>query len=74
MKILIVDDEQDICEILQYNLENDGFEVVTAYSAEEALELPLQDYSLILLDVMMREMSLGDKVTRLHIDFSPKSF
>ena len=58
MKILIVDDEQDFCEILQYNLENDGFEVVTAYSAEEALELPLQDYSLILLDVMMREMSV----------------
>ena len=53
MKILVVDDEQDICEILQYNLENEGFEVVTAYSAEEALELPLQDYSLILLDVMM---------------------
>ena len=53
MKILVVDDEQDICEILQYNLENEGFEVVTAYSAEEALELPLQEYSLILLDVMM---------------------
>ncbi len=57
MKILIVDDEQDICEILQYNLENEGFEVVTANSAEEALKLPLQDYSLILLDVMMGEMS-----------------
>ena len=57
MKILVVDDEQDICEILQYNLENEGFEVVTAYSAEEALELPLQDYSLILLDVMMGEGS-----------------
>lgn len=40
MKILVVDDEQDICEILQYNLENEGFEVVTANSAEEALELP----------------------------------
>ncbi len=56
MKILVVDDEQDICEILQYNLENEGFEVVTAYSAEEALELPLQDFSLILLDVMMGEL------------------
>ena len=41
MRILIVDDEQDICEILQYNLETDGYEVVTANSAEEALELPL---------------------------------
>ena len=64
MKILVVDDEQDICEILQYNLENEGFEVVTAYSAEEALELPLQDYSLILLDVMMGELS-GFQMTRI---------
>lgn len=57
MKILVVDDEQDICEILQYNLETEGYEVMTATSAEEALELTLQDYSLILLDVMMGEMS-----------------
>ena len=39
-KILVVDDEQDICEILQYNLETEGYEVVTANSAEEALTLP----------------------------------
>ena len=57
MKILVVDDEQDICEILQYNLETEGYEVVTANSAEEALELPLQEYGLILPDVMMDEMS-----------------
>ena len=57
MKILVVDDEQDICEILQYNLETEGYEVVTANSAEVALELPLQEYGLILLDVMMDEMS-----------------
>ena len=57
MKILVVDDEQDICEILQYNLETEGFEVTTANSAEEALQLPLEDYSLVLLDVMMGEMS-----------------
>ena len=57
MKILVVDDEQDICEILQFNLEIEGFEVDTANSAEEALELPLQDYSLILLDVMMGDIS-----------------
>ena len=68
MKILVVDDEQDICEILQYNLENEGFEVVTAYSAEEALELPLQDYSLILLDVMMGEMSGFQMARRLKND------
>ncbi len=57
MKILVVDDELDICEILRYNLETEGYEVVTAHSAEEALTLPLQDYSLILLDVMMGEIS-----------------
>lgn len=68
MKILVVDDEQDICEILQYNLGNEGFEVVTANSAEEALELPLQDYSLILLDVMMGEMSGFQMARRLKND------
>ena len=57
MKILVIDDEQDICEILQYNLETEGFEVMTANSAEEALQLPLHEFSLILLDVMMGEMS-----------------
>ena len=57
IKILVVDDELDICEILQYNLETEGYEVVTANSAEEALELHLQEFALILLDVMMGEMS-----------------
>ena len=37
MKILVVDDELDICEILQYNLETEGYEVDTVNSAEEAL-------------------------------------
>lgn len=59
MKILVVDDEQDLCEILQYNLENEGYEVQTANSAEEALSLnsQLSSFNLILLDVMMGEMS-----------------
>ena len=65
MKILVVDDEQDICEILQYNLEAEGFEVVTANSAEEALRLPLHEMSLILLDVMMGEMSGFQMARRL---------
>lgn len=65
MKILVVDDELDICEILQYNLETEGFEVATTCSAEEALELPLQDYGLILLDVMMGEMSGFQMARRL---------
>ena len=65
MKILVVDDEQDICEILQYNLETEGFEVVTAHSAEEAFQLPLHEFSLILLDVMMGEMSGFQMARRL---------
>src|SRR3712207_9197168 len=67
MKILVVDDEQDICEILQYNLETEGYEVETANSAEEALEKPIHSYSLILLDVMMGEMS-GFKMARIVKD------
>ena len=68
MKILIVDDEVDICEILQYNLENEGYEVDTVNSAEEALELPLQEYGLFLLDVMMGEMSGFQLARRLKAD------
>lgn len=57
-KILVIDDEQDLCEILQFNLQKEGYEVVTAFSAEEALEIMRQDkFSLILLDVMMDGMS-----------------
>ncbi len=55
--ILVVDDEETLCEILRLNLEIEGFDVDVANSAEEALELNLTDYSLILLDVMMGEMS-----------------
>jgi len=65
MRILVVDDEQDICEILQYNLETEGYEVVTVNSAEEALGLPLQEFGLILLDVMMGEMSGFQMARRL---------
>ena len=57
MKILVVDDELDICEILQYNLETEGYEVAAVNSAEEALTLDLTEYALILLDVMMENMS-----------------
>jgi len=63
-RILVVDDEEDLCEILQFNLETEGFEVDTAHSAEEALELDLTRYQLILLDVMMGEIS-GFKMARM---------
>ncbi len=66
MRILVVDDEQDICEILRFNLETEGYEVKTANSAEEALQLPLQDYDMLLLDVMMGEMSGFQLVRQLR--------
>ena len=56
-RILVVDDEESLCEILQFNLESEGYEVTTANSAEEALRLDIKSYDLILLDVMMGEMS-----------------
>ena len=52
-RILIVDDEETLCEVLKLNLENEGYDVDVAYSAEEALALDLKVYSLILLDIMM---------------------
>jgi len=57
IKILVVDNEKDLCEILQFNLESEGYEVDTANSAEEALKKNLHEYDLILLDVMMGGMS-----------------
>lgn len=56
-RILVVDDEQDLCEILKFNLETEGYLVETANSAEEALEKDIASYNLLLLDVMMGGMS-----------------
>lgn len=56
-RILAVDDEEDLCEILKFNLENEGYVVDTANSAEEALKLNISSYDLLLLDVMMGEIS-----------------
>jgi DNA-binding response OmpR family regulator len=56
-KILIVDDEEDLCEIIQFNLEGEGYETEVAYSAEDAQEKDLKKFDLILLDVMMGKMS-----------------
>ena len=49
-RILVVDDEQDLCEILKFNLETEGYEVETADSAESALTLDLTTFDLLLLD------------------------
>ena len=63
-RILIVDDEETLCEVLKLNLENEGYDVDTALSAEEALQLDLKKYSLILLDIMMGEIS-GIKMAKM---------
>lgn len=63
-KILVVDDEEDICDILQFNLEQAGYEVENAHSAEEALLKLKQQFHLILLDIMMDGIS-GLKMAQL---------
>lgn len=63
-KILVVDDEATLCETLAFNLENEGYDVDTALSAEEALTLPLSSYDLVILDIMMGEIS-GTKLASL---------
>lgn len=67
IRILVVDDEEDLCEILQFNLEIEGFRVDVSYSAEDALTKDLSVYKLLLLDVMMGELS-GFKMARLVKD------
>ena len=63
-RILIVDDEETLCEVLKLNLENEGYDVDVAFSAEQALGYNLKEYSLILLDIMMGEIS-GIKMAKM---------
>lgn len=67
-RILVVDDEEDICAILKFNLSKEGYEVVTANSAEEALTLDIASFNLLLLDVMMGGMSGFELTHRLKAD------
>ena len=67
-RILVVDDEQDLCEILKFNLETEGYEVETADSAEMALTLDIKSFDLLLLDVMMGEMSGFAMAKKLKAD------
>jgi DNA-binding response OmpR family regulator len=65
--ILIIDDEEDLCEILQYNLGNAGYITDIAHSAEEALKKQLFSYDLFILDVMMGAISgfrLAEKIRK----------
>ena len=56
-KVMVVDDEESLCEILKFNLEKEGYEVLTANSAEEVLTMDLRGLDLMILDVMMGELS-----------------
>jgi two-component system, OmpR family, alkaline phosphatase synthesis response regulator PhoP len=68
-RILVVDDEEDICEILKFNLESEGYLVDVVSSAEDALKRKLDGYGLFLLDIMMKGMSgyrLADELRKKH--------
>ncbi len=71
-RILVVDDEQDLCEILKFNLETDGYAVETANSAEEALKMDIAGFDLLLLDVMMGGMSGFAMAKKLKSDPATK--
>lgn len=66
IKILVIDDEEALCEILKYNLEKEGYEVDCAYSAEEALEKDLSAYGLFIVDIMMERLSGFDFAKRVR--------
>lgn len=66
IKILIVDDEEPICEILKYNLELEGYEADYALSAEDAMNLDLSSYALFILDIMMDQISGFDFAKQLR--------
>lgn len=65
-KILVIDDEEALCEILKFNLEKEGYDVDTAYSAEEALEMDLTPYQLFIVDIMMDRLSGFDFAKRVR--------
>ncbi len=67
-RILVVDDERDLCEILQFNLEAAGYQTDAAHSGEEALKKEISQYDLVLLDVMMPGMSGFDVARRIKQD------
>ena len=67
-RILVIDDEESICEIVRYNLLKEGYEVDVAYSAEEALEMDLKPYDLFIVDIMMEAMSGFDFAKQIRSD------
>ncbi|MCH5168032.1 MAG: response regulator transcription factor [Prevotellaceae bacterium] len=67
-RILIVDDEQDLCDILLFNLRAAGYGAEAVRSAEAAMQLGAEGYSLLLLDVMLPGMSGHELARRLKAD------
>lgn len=72
-RILVVDDEEDLCEILKFNLDTEGYETDTALSGEEALAMGPENYGLIMLDVMMGGMSGFAVARKLRTDDATKN-
>lgn len=77
-RILVIDDEEALCEILKFNLEKAGYDVDCAYSAEEALEMDLTPYQLMIVDIMMESLSGFDFAKRVRnnpeTEFTPIIF
>lgn len=65
-KILVIDDEESLCEILRFNLEKEGYDVDTANSAEQALDMDLRLYQLFIVDIMMERLSGFDFAARVR--------
>lgn len=65
IRVLVIDDEESICEILKYNLEKEGYDTDCAYRAEDALAHDLSGYSLFIVDIMMGNLSGFDFVKRV---------
>lgn len=78
VRILVIDDEEAVCEILKFNLKKEGYEVDCAYSAEEALDMDLSGYSLFMVDIMMDQLSGYDFAKRVRnvteTEFTPILF
>ncbi len=66
IKILVIDDEEALCEILKFNLEKEGYEADCAFSAEEALKMDLAAYSLFIVDIMMGKLSGFDFAKKIR--------
>ncbi|RPF51108.1 response regulator YycF [Aquisalibacillus elongatus] len=69
-KVLVVDDEEPIADILKYNLENEGYDVVVAYDGDEAIELTKREVpDIILLDIMLPEKDGMEVCRQIRKDF-----